>query len=153
MTSAAVRKWLMAWFDQSAKYAFAWGDHDCMLDIADWLDFANKKAGVAWVPVAADWRGLYTTEQELDDLMDSLGGFEQAMRDEADRIGLVETETPLPGDMGLLTVSGQPKMLGGIMTPASRWRMRTLTSFLVTSSVTVEVAWSLPCRPSSPQPS
>lgn len=152
MNSDTARQWLMAFFDRSASHAFEWGQHDCMLDIADWLDFANKKSG-APSAVAEEWRGLYASEQECDDLMDSLGGFETAMRDEADRIGLPETAEPLPGDIGLLTVSGQPKMLGGIMTPANRWRMRTQAGFLVTASVTVEVAWSLPCRPSLPQPS
>jgi hypothetical protein len=142
-----VQRKLNAFLDRSAKYAFAWGDHDCMLDIADWLDYS------CGLRVAEEWRGNYATEDELDELMDSLGGFEQAMRDEADRLELVEAAEPLLGDPGLLNVSGQPKILGGILMPSGRWRMRTLTGFLVTSAVTVVVAWSLPCRPSLPQPS
>jgi hypothetical protein len=134
---------LMAFLDRSARYPFQWGRHDCMLDIADWLDYA------CGLRVAAAWRNVYASEAEIGAMLAPAGGFEAAMRAEATRLGLAEAREPLPGDVALVTVAGQDKPLGAILTPSGKWRMRTLKGFVVTKAVDVVVAWSLPCRPFS----
>lgn len=141
---AGVHTKLMAFLDRSVKHPFEWGQHDCMLEVADWLDFA------CGMDVARLWRGTYDSEAELEALVEGVGGLEQAMHDEALRLGLAETVEPLAGDFGLVTLPGQEKPLGAILMPSGRWRMKTLTGIALRRDVTVIVAWSLPCRPSSP---
>lgn len=138
---------LKAFLDKSAKHSFAWGEHDCMLEVADWLDYA------CGLGAASAWRGTYSSEAELDTMVEPLGGFEEAMRAEAATLGLEEATQPLFGDVALVTLAGQDKPLGAVLMPSGRWRMRTLTGFVVTADVTVIIAWSLPCRPSSLLPS
>jgi hypothetical protein len=132
----------MAFLDKAAKHPFAWGDHDCMLEVADWLDAA------CGMDIASAWRGLYDDEDSLTATLDALGGFETAMRAAAAQHGLAEVAEPQFGDVGIVQPPGQPKPLGAILMPSGRWRMKTLTGIALRRDVTVVVAWSLPCRPS-----
>lgn len=141
---AGIREKLMPWLDKSARRPFEWGQADCMLDVADWLDYS------CGLDVASAWRGRYSSEAEAAALMQE--GLETAMRTEAARLGLEEAAEPLPGDVAIVTIPGQDKPLGAILMPTGRWRMRHARGFLLARSVTVLIAWSLPCRPSLPQP-
>lgn len=131
---------LNAFLDKSARKATAWGDFDCMLEIADWLD---QSCGLK---SAEAWRGRYASEEEAYALLDPLGGFETAIRGEMARLGLAEAVQPEFGDVALVTLGEEPKPMGAILMPSGKWRIRTLTGFAVTRAVTVIVAWSLPCR-------
>jgi len=145
LISPTVRDKLTAFLDRSARHAFAWGQHDCMLDVADWLDYA------CGLDAAARWRGEYASEAQAQSDPRMVNGLVSAMREEAMVLGLAETGAPEAGDIAVVSVAGQDKPVGAIMMPSGKWRMRTLTGFLITRDVTVLVAWSLPCRPSSPQ--
>ncbi len=142
---AGLRDKLMSFLDRAAKWPFEWGQHDCMLEVADWLDHA------CGMDTASRWRGTYASEAELDAILAEHGTLEEAMREEANAAGLHEAAEPLFGDVALVLPSGQEKPLGAILMPSGRWRMKTLTGIALRRDVTVVVAWSLPCRPSSPQ--
>lgn len=135
------REKLNAFLDISARKPFEWGQSDCMLEVADWLDFYTGSK------IAADWRGRYGSEEELEVLFGPDVSLEIAMRAEAERHGLVETAEPQVGDVGLVALAEQEKPLGAILMPSKRWRMKTIAGVVLTKSVQVIVAWSLPpCR-------
>lgn len=136
---AGIRDKLMPFLDRAAKRPFVWGQSDCMLEVADWLDHA------CGLDAASRWRGTYSDEAGAIAAMG--GDIGTAMRQEAARLGLSEAAEPLPGDVALVTLPGQEKPLGAILMPSGRWRMKTLSGILLTKDVTVIVAWSLPCRP------
>lgn len=46
---------------------FQWGHNDCALWCADWVNIATGR------DFASQWRGLYATERELNDLLASRG--------------------------------------------------------------------------------
>jgi hypothetical protein len=46
---------------------FEWGTHDCVLWCADWI---QKVTGE---DLAANWRGTYSTQEEADTILGSLG--------------------------------------------------------------------------------
>jgi hypothetical protein len=135
---------LMAWLDLSARRPFVWGESDCMLEVASWLDYSRG------LDAASAWRGRYHSEAEAEALMPE--GLEAAMRAEAARLGLRETAEPQLGDIAVVSVAGQAKPCGAILMPSGRWRMKTLTGIALIRDVSVLAAWSLPCRRSSPQP-
>lgn len=87
---ASIREKLNLFLDKAAGWGFEYGQHDCMLEVADWLDFA------CGLDAASAWRGTYSSQEELDALMPD--GLEAAMRAEAARIGLQEAATPQFGD-------------------------------------------------------
>lgn len=134
-----VRDKLMPFLDRAAKRPFAWGQSDCMLELADWLDHA------CGLDSASRWRGRYSDEAGASAIMG--GDIEAAMRKEASFLGLREVTEPLPGDVALVTLAGQEKPLGAILMPSGRWRMKTLAGIALTKDVNIVVAWSLPCRP------
>jgi hypothetical protein len=142
LTEDAVRKKLNGFLDRSARHPFQWGQHDCMLDVADWLDHA------CGLDLASRWRGRYASEAELEALLAPLGGFGPVMQAEAELAGLAEATELDPGNVALVTLSGQDKPLGAILMPSGRWRLRTLSGFVVTAAVSILTMWSLPCRPS-----
>ena len=53
--------------EQGRDKAFAWGKHDCALWCADWV---SKVTGIDH---AAEWRGQYTNETELNKLLRARG--------------------------------------------------------------------------------
>lgn len=138
---AGIREKIMTFLDRASRTPFAWGQSDCMLEVADWLDFACQTGA------AGRWRGTYSDEASLDALLEPLGGLETAMRAEAVTLGLEEAAEPQVGDVALVTVEGQEKPLGAILMPSGRWRMKTLEGVVLSREVTVVVAWKLPCRP------
>lgn len=145
MAGIVVKERLPAFLDRTARKPFQWGQSDCMLEVADWLDFCCRLG-------AADaWRGRYSSAEEAAALMPE--GLGTAMRSEARRLGLEEAAEPRPGDVALVTIPGQDKPLGAILLLSGRWRMKTVAGVLMMRDVTVLVAWSLPCRLSSPPPS
>jgi hypothetical protein len=133
----AIADKLMQFFDRSMRNPHVLGTNDCMLDVADWLDFAGG------MDVARDWRGHYASEEELDAILAPMGGFVAAMKTEAARIRLKETIAPRPGDVGIIEAVGKP--MGAIMIMSRRWRVRSPRGF-ATVTATPIVAWGLPCR-------
>lgn len=140
---AGLREKLMAFLDKAAKWPFEWGQHDCMLEVADWLYAA------CGIDAAYAWRGTYDSPEDLEATFAPQGGFVPAMIAEAARLGLAETAEPLFGDVALVTLAGQDKPLGAILMPSGRWRMKTMTGIALTREVTIVVAWALPCRAGS----
>ena len=139
---ASLQGKLNAFLDRSARTNFAWGDSDCVLDMADWLDTACD------LNCAKTWRGTYSSEAEANAILAPLGGLEAALRAQLDALGLSVTAEPKAGDVALVQVDGMPNPLCAIKMPSGRWRMKTIGGIVLSSQPQVIVAWSLPCRPS-----
>ena len=92
--------------EQAKGIVFEWGMNDCALWAADWV---NKATGNDF---ASQWRGLYTTEAELNALM-----AERELElpgDIADDVGLPQMDVPFAqrGDI-VLVRQGRRKALAG----------------------------------------
>lgn len=126
---------------------FQWGQRDCMLDIGDWL-FATTR-----IDLSSKWRGRYGSADECRALFRRDGGITRVMRREAAAAGLVETDRPKPGDIGLVKAFGAVIRarrgalfpMGGILMASGRWRVRALEGH-ITHPFPLIVAWALPCR-------
>lgn len=126
---------------------FQWGWADCMLDVADWLQAASGR------DLGAQWRGRYATAEECRALFRARGGLARAMRQDAAAAGLIETDAPAPGDVGIVRAfpaefkGGHRRLfpMGAIMMASGRWRVRGLVGH-ITGDYPVVVAWRLPCR-------
>lgn len=80
------------------------GHHDCVLWVCNWI---KEQRGV---DPAAPWRGSYTSEMAARRLVARAGGLEALVADGMARAGLVPTDDPLPGDVGLITLEGLGQM-------------------------------------------
>lgn len=130
-----IRSKLFQFLDYSARHPFEWGVHDCVLEVADWLDRARG------LNVANEYRGTYSDEAGAAAII-GLGGLASAMSAKAAALGLAETREPKPGDVAVVTAPGQDKPLAAILMPSGRWRMKTERGF-VTRGVEVIKAWSV----------
>lgn len=134
-----VREKFSAFLDRSAARTFEWGQADCLLEVADWLDLA------CGYDLANQWRGTYSTEEQANALIG--GDIVAFMSAQAATLGIAEAAQPQFGDVGAVTVVGQDKPLAAILLASGRWRMRTAAGIVTARDVTVLKAWSLACRP------
>ena len=58
---------LNQYIEDAQSIVFEWGQNDCALWCADWVNIATGN------DFASAWRGLYTTEAELSELLTSRG--------------------------------------------------------------------------------
>ena len=84
---------LAAFLRAAAQHPFAWGQHDCLLFLADWV-FQRTGADPA-----GEFRGAYATEGEAKRLIVRAGGM-AALIDR--RMPGKRTEEPERGDIGLI---------------------------------------------------
>lgn len=109
----ALNNALGAFLEEAARKPFAWGRHDCMLLIADWVRLQTER------DPAAPWRGRYRTALGAKRIINRAGG-ELALLESG--LDLERTTDPLGGDVGLvrgLTPKGEA--LCGAIRLGSRW--------------------------------
>lgn len=87
--------------EQMAARPFIDGTFDCALTLADWA-----MAATGCPDPAAHLRGRYSTSLGRERLLRRLGGLEAVIADCAARAGLVGTDTPRRGDIGLVRAGG-----------------------------------------------
>lgn len=133
---------------RSNSLPFVWGVNDCMLDVADWA------FEVTGLDLASQYRGTYSDPEACRALFRSSGGIVPVLRRKARSVLLCETDSPKPGDIGLVRaypfiIRLRRKVMlpmGGILMPSGRWRVRTHEGH-ITELFPVIVAWSLsPCQ-------
>ena len=89
---------LSRYLSRVAARPFQWGELDCALFAAGW---AMQMTGI---DPAADWRGKYSTEQGCARILKRHGGLLTLAANGAQRAGLISTETPSIGAIGVLEV-------------------------------------------------
>lgn len=87
---------LERFLDDMARRPFADGTNDCVLTVADWV-LANGHPDPA-----APFRGRYRTALGRERIVRREGGMLAVMEAGAARAGLVATDNPLRGDVGLV---------------------------------------------------
>lgn len=80
----------------AAAEPFTWGHSDCCLMPSDWM-----KARIGIDP-AAPLRGRYGTAFGALRHITARGGFVQMVRDLMRDAGFAETDSPVPGDVGIV---------------------------------------------------
>lgn len=138
-----VKRRLISFYDWSARFAYEVGQHDCLLEAIDWLEFACR--GILPIDLSSKWRGTYSTSEELEALCAPAGGLEQAFQAQAQVTGLEPASPPRTGDIGMVSLPSFG-LTGAVILPSGRWRIKTPTGIVTTSLVTVVAAWGLPCR-------
>jgi len=120
---------------------FAWGELDCCLFVADWVD---RSCGI---DPAAGWRGEDSSAAEAR--RRARCGFEAAMIDAMDMAGFARTEHPLPGDVAVVNGpivgrSGRVRVhpVGAIRT-GRIWSVKTMLG-VVGAPFEVVAAWTIP---------
>ena len=87
-----------------AAQPFVWGAHDCCLWPSDWM---KARRGV---DPAAPLRGRYGTAFAAYRHIQRLGGFEVMVRALMADAGFAETNTPQPGDVGIIETDQGPAL-------------------------------------------
>lgn len=132
---------LDAWQDDAAARRRVWGQWDCCLLAADWVE---RETGVN---PATDLMGTYGTAAEAEDLIDAAGGFVRLVAPRLKRVGWRRRwfGRPRAGDVGAVlafTRSG-PEAVGAVCLGDGFWATCTRRGLLVGSPVHV-AAWKNP---------
>lgn len=120
--------------ERMAATPFVDGATDCVLTPADWV-IEN-----AWPDPAADLRGRYRTALGRERLLRRLGGIEQVVSQRMSAAGLIPTDVPQRGDVGLVALHGL--IFGGIFL-GERWAIQSKAGLYSASPERVVRAWSV----------
>jgi hypothetical protein len=120
---------------ESARTPFAYGRRDCGLWMADWVK------AVRGVDPAAHLRGRYRTELGCARLLRRRGGLVEVARACFESVGLVATEKPLAGDVGVIRVmTAKGEGMAGAICTGPRWAVLALGG-LISAPATHVAAW------------
>lgn len=89
---------LSRYLSEAATRPWAWGEFDCLLFLADWVE---RSTGI---DPAGEYRGVYHDECSARRLIKSVGGIAALVERCAARVGFIETQAPRRGDIGLVRV-------------------------------------------------
>lgn len=102
---------------EAARSDHVWSQSDCAMTIANWW---LVKHGV---DPAADLRGTYHSEPECMAVVAREGGMLNVVTVRADRVGAIVTDSPAPGDIGVIEIHGL--VFGAILGPSKRWTVKS----------------------------
>lgn len=120
--------------ERMAATPFVDGTTDCVLTPADWLVVNG------WPDPAADLRGRYRTPLGRERLLKRLGGIERVVGQRMTAAGLMVTERPRRGDVGLVALHG---LTFGAIFLGERWAIQSKAGLYSTSPDRVVKAWSV----------
>lgn len=107
---------LADFLSESARAPFAYGARDCGLWMADWV------RAVRGVDPAAHLRGRYRTELGCARVLRRGGGLVAVARACFEGVGLIATETPKAGDVGVVQVmTAKGNAVAGAICTGPRW--------------------------------
>lgn len=89
---------LLNFLRAAARQPFRWGEFDCCLFFADWIEL---RCGI---DPAFDLRGMYSTEREMRRLVKARGGIMRLVGESVARAGYLPTTQPMLGDIGLVRI-------------------------------------------------
>lgn len=87
---------LRTFLAEGARLPFVWGERDCALWACDWI---KAERGV---DPAEALRGTYRSDRACARLLRAMGGLPALAADLAARAGILETDTPEAGDVGVI---------------------------------------------------
>jgi len=133
---------LVSYLQSQAGKAFAWGELDCALFVADWVKIARGHDGAVW------FRGRYSTEGEAKAYVDH-NGLVSLLADCCMAIGVRRTGKAEIGDFGVVERAG--RQICAIRT-AGGWAMMAKRGIMSTPHVEVLAVWQIAPRPGDPAP-
>lgn len=138
---------LKAYLAEAGRKQFAWGDVDCFLFVADWVE---RRTGV---DPAGVWRGAYTNPHEARNIVRRNGDALRFADHLLTKAGCMRTEQPDIGDVALVraALSGRRKKIifipvGAIMVRAGMWAIKSAGKSLTVGNFPVIRAWSIETR-------
>jgi hypothetical protein len=126
---------LDAFLEEALAKRFQDGTWDCALMVAAWVE------RVTGVDGAAPWRGQYDTRTGWLRILQREGGIEGVIAKGAALAGMVETDEPIRGDIGVIDFGQGP--MGGIYLGQS-WAAAGFRGLAV-QRATVVKAWRFSC--------
>jgi hypothetical protein len=90
---------VLAYVDEIASKRWQWGECDCTMAVATWIERATG------VDPLAQFRGTYSTPDEARAVVKRAGGFGPTIGRLFDEMGLERTLTPECGDVGIINAS------------------------------------------------
>ena len=117
---------------------FKWGEHDCMLSVANYLlDVTGKDP-------AEEYRGMYDDRLSCARLTgfheDSVGLFRKCV----EGIGLIETQDPQSGDVGVIDVLQPTGIVTiGALYLGKNWAAQAESGLIICPAIKVYAAWSV----------
>lgn len=126
---AHVHKWMAT--------PFIWGESDCMLVLADYL------IDLGYADIGDKWRGTYDSALSCQRVSGFLTDPVKPLREGARRLNLTETDNPVRGDIGVITVrhkDGKIKAVGAVCL-GRNWAIKSEQSVLVDKPIQILAAW------------
>ena len=114
---------------------WVWGQRDCC---AAACEVFRRLHGI---DPMADLRGVAATREEADRIVSAYGGMEAMAARKLAEAGLVATDDPQPGDLGLSPERPEGRVLCICIEPG-RWAAKTARGFALLGPA--ERAWTLP---------
>ena len=124
---------LTAHLAAGASLPFVWGERDCCLWVNDWI-----KAERGCDP-GGELRGTYASAGECARLLNRHGGFLALIPTAMERAGLLATDAPRPGDVGIVP-TGKDWMMAICL--GERWALKAKDGLAVIPS-SLFLAWSV----------
>lgn len=136
---------LTAYLAQAGRKPFAWGELDCFLFAADWIE------RVTGIDPSGEYRGAYTNAREARNLMQREGGAVSFVHALMRRAGLSPTVEPVLGDVALVRaafVRHRARIIlvpvGAIFVREKMWAIKSAGASSITiGDFPVMQAWSL----------
>lgn len=129
---------LAAFLDHASRTPFAWGTFDCSLWLADWL------VARGYPDPATHLRGRYSTALGCKRLLKRHGGVVNVVASCVDPLGLVRTETPAAGAIGVVrAITRRGEDLVGAICTGPRWAMLAAGGGLISAPGQPLVAWEV----------
>lgn len=127
------------YLERLAGRRFAFGQHDCLLAVADWVRELTGHDEGAW------YRGTYNTDAGWRGIVERAGGVVRLLDDTCARLGLVPTLGDLRcGDVGAIDLPAGVGLTGAIFV-GPRWVSVATTGLasLSVSAARVATAWGV----------
>ena len=118
---------LSAYISAAGRRGFIWGEHDCIVFGANWVEHLTGRD-----PIAA-YRGRYATEEEARALLEAAGGAAMAINEELSANGwtFVQGEELKAGDVALALVPGHKEAVVSIAVSRSKLAFLTARGILI----------------------
>lgn len=136
MAGSLIAAKLEPFLERANRKPFAWGRHDCMLWLADWLVELGRE------DPAKELRGLYSSALGAERVLRKKGGMATLI---SEALGAPSAREGRPGDVGLIEVvdvDQRSTLAGGICT-AIGWAVLGVRGVKISRRAVAVAVWSV----------
>lgn len=135
---------LIRYLSEAGRERFVWGELDCFLFVADWVEQITRR------DPAGAYRGAYTSSRQGRNIIKANGGALRFAHALLTQVGCEQTEAPEIGDVALVRVAlalrGRRVIFvpaGAICNRASMWTIKSHGASLTCGNFPVIRAWKV----------